>query len=116
MSRLLITASFAALALASPTFAQETEGSIVVTATRQESEQQALPADVIVVDAERAIERGAQILDEALADVPGLAIVRSGPFGQQSSIFAGGANSNHTLVLYDGIRINDPSTPGAGRL
>jgi vitamin B12 transporter len=114
MSRLLITASFAALALASPTFAQETEGSIVVTATRQESEQQALPADVIVVDAERAIERGAQILDEALADVPGLAIVRSGPFGQQSSIFAGGANSNHTLVLYDGIRINDPSTPGAG--
>lgn len=113
MSRFFVTASLA-LAFASPAPAEAADDSIVVTATRQASDEEALPAEIVVIDAERAIERGAATLDEALSEVPGLSVVRSGPVGQQASIFASGANSNHTLVLYDGVRINDPSTPGAG--
>ena len=38
-------------------------------------------------------------------------ISQSGPTGQQASVFVRGTNSNHTLVLLNGIPINDSSTP-----
>lgn len=37
-------------------------------------------------------------------------VVQSGPTGQQASVFMRGTNSNHTLVLLNGIPINDQST------
>lgn len=43
--------------------------------------------------------------------VQGADIAQSGPTGQQASIFVRGTNSNHTLVLLNGIPINDASTP-----
>jgi len=98
----------------SPAIAQEeTEENIIVTATRSPSAIGALPADATLIDVERLIARGQSNLSEALDDVPGLGVIVSGGAGQQTSLFAGGANSNHTLVLFDGIRINDPSTPGS---
>ena len=38
-------------------------------------------------------------------------VSQSGPTGQQGTIFLRGTNSNHTLVLLNGIPINDFSTP-----
>lgn len=49
---------------------------------------------------------------EALQQVPGLDIVQNGGLGSTSSIFIRGANSEQTLVLVDGIRLNDPISPG----
>lgn len=43
--------------------------------------------------------------------VQGTNVSQSGPTGQQASIFVRGTNSNHTLVLLNGIPINDSSTP-----
>ena len=50
-------------------------------------------------------------LPKVLNYVQGLAVTQSGPTGQQSSVFMRGTNSNHTLVLLNGIPINDHSTP-----
>jgi outer membrane cobalamin receptor len=50
-------------------------------------------------------------LPKVLNYVQGLDISQSGPTGQQSSVFMRGTNSNHTLVLLNGIPINDYSTP-----
>ena len=50
-------------------------------------------------------------LPKVLNYVQGLDITQSGPTGQQSSVFIRGTNSNHTLVLLNGIPINDLSTP-----
>ncbi len=50
-------------------------------------------------------------LPKVLNYVQGLDITQSGPTGQQSSVFMRGTNSNHTLVLLNGIPINDYSTP-----
>ena len=61
----------------------------------------------------RRAARGVTTLAEALEDTPGLGVVQAGGIGQQTSLFAGGANSYHTLVLFDGMRINDPSTPNS---
>ena len=41
--------------------------------------------------------------------ISGLDVFQSGPTGQQSSLFIRGTNSNHTLVLLNGIAINDQS-------
>jgi len=38
-------------------------------------------------------------------------VTQSGPTGQQTSVFFRGTNSNHVLVLLNGIPINDFSTP-----
>ena len=52
----------------------------------------------------------AKDLVDVLETIPEISISRSGPAGQQTSIFFRGANSNHTLVMINGIPINDQST------
>lgn len=52
----------------------------------------------------------AKDLIDVLETIPEISITRSGPAGQQTSIFFRGANSNHTLVMINGIPINDQST------
>src|SRR5262249_38158702 len=48
---------------------------------------------------------------DALRGTPGLNVVRSGGQNQITSVFIRGANSDHTLVLIDGVEANDPSSP-----
>lgn len=50
-------------------------------------------------------------LPSVLNFVQGTDVAQSGPTGQQASIFVRGTNSNHTLVLLNGVPINDFSTP-----
>jgi len=45
-----------------------------------------------------------------LKTIPGINITQSGPQGQQASIFMRGTGSNHTLVMINGVPINDQST------
>ncbi len=98
----------AALAQANP----DSPENITVTATRVPTTVQDLPAGVTVIDRKTIEERGYVSLVDALSAVPGLRIVQSGGPGSQSSVFIRGTNSNHVLVLRDGIPINDPSDPG----
>jgi vitamin B12 transporter len=53
------------------------------------------------IEASHAID-----LIDILGKQPGIDIVRSGGSGSQNSIFVRGGNSNHALVLIDGIRVN----------
>ncbi len=85
---------------------------IVVTATRVPSAVANLPAGVTVIDRETIEERGYVSLVDALSAVPGLRVVQAGGPGSQSSVFIRGTNSNHVLVLRDGVPINDPGDPG----
>ncbi len=49
-------------------------------------------------------------LVDVLNFINGPNVFQSGPRGQQASLFLRGTNSNHTLVLLNGIPINDQST------
>ena len=53
---------------------------------------------------------GAIDVKSVLDMVPGLDLKQNGESGQLSSLFMRGTNSNHTLVLLNGIAINDQST------
>jgi len=44
-------------------------------------------------------------VQELLADLAGINIDSSGGLGQQSSVFIRGADSDHTLLLIDGVRV-----------
>jgi vitamin B12 transporter len=104
-------ALLAVLSCTSPSALANDEDEIVVTAVARPTPIENLPAAVTVIDADAARARGEVTLDQALANVPGVQAPRTGPLGQQASIFSGGFESNHTLVLFDGVRIDDPSTP-----
>lgn len=55
-------------------------------------------------------ESGAIDLVDLLNSIPDINITRSGPVGQQASMFLRGTGSNHTLVMINGIPINDQSS------
>lgn len=49
-------------------------------------------------------------LKQSVATTSGVDLVQSGPKGQTSSLFLRGADSNHTLLAFNGISIRDEST------
>ena len=55
-------------------------------------------------------ESGSVDLIDVLNNHPSINITQSGPRGQQASLFMRGTGSNHTLVLINGVAINDQST------
>lgn len=96
----------AAAFAANPAFAED---DIVVTATRGPVSAERLPARVERVGREDIETLALSTLAEAL----GPQAVQAGGAGQQTSLFLRGANSKHALALFDGVRLNDASTPNA---
>jgi vitamin B12 transporter len=113
-----IASGVTAPALLSPAVAAEAfppEEQIVVTATRAPTPLQEVLAPVLVIDRD-AIERsGAGDPGDILRFHAGLDLARNGGPGQTTAVFIRGADSNHTLVLVDGVRIN-PGTIGLAAL
>ncbi len=52
-----------------------------------------------------------QSLDDVLKNETDIDVVHSGPKGSNASLFLRGTDSSHTLILIDGIIMNDPSNP-----
>lgn len=83
----------------------------LVTATRTDTPIEQVGSSVTVITAADIERRQYRTVHDALNAVPGLRVVQLGGPGRQTSVFARGANSNHVLVLVDGLEANDPSTP-----
>ena len=60
----------------------------------------------IIITKQDIINSGAVDTNDVLKLIPGLDVFQSGQKGQQTSIFTRGSESNHTLVLLNGIAIN----------
>ncbi|MDA8123663.1 MAG: TonB-dependent receptor [Deltaproteobacteria bacterium] len=85
---------------------------MVVTATRMETTEAAVGSSSTVITASE-IEKGQKrTLIDALQSVPGLDVVQTGGQGGSASIFIRGAASELTLVLVDGVEVNDPISSG----
>ncbi len=83
------------------------EDEVVVTATRSPTLVERLPARVEIIE---RLDIEANNLAN-LAEAVGSSAVQAGGAGQQTSLFLRGANSKHALALFDGVRLNDASTP-----
>nr|WP_067294762.1 TonB-dependent vitamin B12 receptor [Marinobacterium profundum] len=78
---------------------------VVVTATRTAETADETLASVTVISREEIERSQATLLPEILRRVPGLSVVNNGGLGQSSSVFLRGTNSDHVLVLIDGIKV-----------
>ena len=84
---------------------------VVVTATRIATPREQIASSMTVITAEDIAKRQYRSVGDALRSVPSLSVIQNGAAGKLTSVFSRGANANHTLLLIDGIEMNDPSTP-----
>ena len=66
-----------------------------------------------VIDAREIEVRQFPALSELIAAAPGVAVATAGPPGQQTSTFVRGAESDQTLLLWNGVALNGPYFGGA---
>jgi vitamin B12 transporter len=67
---------------------------------------------ISVITSKDIQDRQAETVLEALRDVPGLDVAQSGSRGTNTSVFIRGSESEHVLVLIDGVEVNS-TTLGA---
>lgn len=88
--------------------------SIIVTATRAPLTLDEIPSSITVLD-KQAIDRAQDIgVTELLLRTPGISISRNGGYGTSTSLRIRGAESDHSVVVIDGVKLNDPSSTGGG--
>ena len=80
---------------------------VVVSAGQVPLTRSALGASLTVLDEEDLRARQLESTGDALRAVPGLVVSRSGGRGGVTSLFPRGGESDFTLVMVDGIRLND---------
>ena len=87
---------------------------IVVVANRAPEPLAKIGSSVTVLNDEAIRQSQEVVVADLLAQTPGLTFARTGGVGQPTSVFIRGAESNQTVVVIDGVQLNDPSTTGGG--
>jgi vitamin B12 transporter len=100
-------------AAAEPPLPSDVEA-VVVTAARSERSLEDTPASIAVLDRRTLERRQTVIVADALAQTPGVAVNRNGGPGGVTSVRIRGAESDQTVVLIDGVKLNDPASVGGG--
>ena len=101
----------AALPLSQPVYAttDTVADEVIVTATRVPRSLASTNASVTVLTRDDIDRSQARTVDEVLRGLPGLSIANNGGFGKTTSFFLRGTESDHVLVLVDGVRIGSAS-------
>ncbi len=114
-ARLKETASTLALACAVltsyPALADEATrlDPLVTTATKTATKLSDIPASVTVITAEEIEAQGSASIAQIIRRTPGVFLHSSGGVGSSSVIQIRGMEEEHTLVMIDGVRMNDPA-------
>ncbi|MFZ2996100.1 TonB-dependent receptor plug domain-containing protein [Sphingobium sp.] len=109
--------SLAALLAATPALAQVVAGdddNIVVTASGIAQPRDEVGQAITVIDADTIAKRQSVDVIDLLATTPGVRFNRTGSTGSAAGISLRGAETTQTLVLIDGVKVNDPSGIGDG--
>ena len=111
--------SAVSLSLILPVFAQDNADetvmdTVIIEGSRLNQTATEVGSSVSVITADDIDALGFDFALDAVASAPGVTINQNGAFGGQASVRIRGAASEQTLVLIDGIPVNDPSSPGGG--
>ncbi len=105
-----------ALSLSHLAASQTTLEKIIVTTPNKTAQSlHNVTANIDVITADEIQERGYRVLSDALQTHPGFSFSRTGGIGQTTSIYLRGFSTNRTLVLIDGVRYNDPTSPSGAQ-
>lgn len=93
-----------------PAGAQEAtfESELTVTATGTEEVADEVPLSTTVIGRDEMDLTQTESVVEVLRRIPGMTVAQSGGTGSVTSAFVRGTESDHTLVMLDGIRLNSP--------
>jgi len=87
---------------------------VVVTGTSIPVNITEFPSDITVIDHKYIESSHARDVSELLKTVPGVFVDQAGGRGGISSIYLRGADPNFTLILLDGVKLNDPNNSRGG--
>jgi vitamin B12 transporter len=118
---LLVSTSLLAAALAAPSMAAPSQAlaaaavapvdELVVTAVRTPERADRIGQQVTVVDAQELRAQQTPVVSDILSRTPGISFTRNGGVGTSTQIYIRGAETGQTMVLIDGVRLNDPTAP-----
>lgn len=120
MKTVLFATAAAFCSLSTAAFAQSAPvaiasvGELVVTANRSPQEIERIGQSITVLTAEEI--KASQVIDVStlLAQTAGVSFSRNGGVGGSTSLRIRGAETDQTLVIIDGVKLNDPSSSGGG--
>ena len=112
-------ALLASLVVALPAHAQDagetdfTLDRIVLSANATDTAASAVGSAVTVVEGKELEQQQVRVVSDVLQQVPGVTVSRTGPQGASTSVHIRGSEGNQTLVMIDGIEVNNPATDSA---
>ena len=87
---------------------------IIITATGAAQHPEDTGQSVTLITRAAIEQRQTVAVSDLLATTPGVTVTRNGGLGTLTSVRIRGAEGDQTLTLIDGVRVNDPSSPGGG--
>jgi len=87
---------------------------IIVKGARIETPVRNFGSSIFILNSEDIRLRGIRSAIDAISSSPGVTSKKNGSFGGVGSVRIRGAASSQTLVLVDGVPVNDASSPGGG--
>jgi len=116
VSLLALAAAVPALAL--PAYAMADDAAavdqVVVTAGREPEKLSEVSTSMTVIDAETLKKSQAVVVSDLLSRTAGVTVTRNGGVGGSTQLRIRGAETDQTVVLIDGVKLNDPSSTGGG--
>ena len=112
-----LSAAVAGVFLPATTQAQETSNSaalerISIVGARQATDQSQIAGASYVLDADMIQQSGQTFLIDILRGLPGVSVAQSGSAAGLTELRLRGAETNHLLVMIDGIVVNDEGQGG----
>lgn len=94
--------------------AAPTVDTVVVVANRTPEPLQTVGQSVTVITLPEIRSTQSVVVSDLLARTPGVSFSRNGGPGEATSLRIRGAESDQTVVLIDGVKLNDPASTGGG--
>ncbi|OOE85919.1 TonB-dependent receptor domain-containing protein [Salinivibrio sharmensis] len=105
MNKQIVASLMAASFFPVSTWAEQNTETVVVTASRFEQSDASVLQSATILTRQDIARLQARSLVDVLRTVPSIEIAQSGGRGQVASIFMRGTESDHSLVLIDGVRM-----------
>ena len=115
-SKLFVSAAVCALAIAAPAVGLAEDAAVpavdelVVVANRSPEPADHIGQQVTVVSAQDLRAQQTPVLSDILSNTPGVSFSRSGGVGSPTQVYIRGAETDQTVVLIDGVKLNNPSS------
>ncbi|MBX7200091.1 MAG: TonB-dependent receptor [Rhodospirillaceae bacterium] len=87
---------------------------IVVSATRTPTQIYKVGSSITVLTDNAIRESQTPVVSDLLAQTPGVSFSRNGGVGGTTALRIRGAETDQTVVVIDGVKLNDPASTGGG--